>query len=74
MLIVSLNYTVCLTFVNDRFLFTEIREGREVLDSVLLGQSFVVDLDEVDPEMIRVVVDLLQFGQHFVARRATSRI
>ncbi|KZC09823.1 hypothetical protein WN55_00469, partial [Dufourea novaeangliae] len=60
------------TFVNDRLLFTEIRECWEVFDTILLGQSFVVDLDEIDPEVVRVVVDLLQFGQHLVACRAAS--
>lgn len=63
-----------LTFVYDRLLLTEVREGWESLDAILLGQSFVVDLDEVDPEVVCVVVNLLQLGQHLVACRAASRI
>lgn len=63
-----------LTFVNDRFLLAKVCEGWKILDTILLGQSFIVDLDEVDTEMIRVIVNLLQLGQHFVACRATSRI
>lgn len=66
--------SLSLTFVNDRFPLAEVCEGRKVLDAILLGQSFIVDLDEVDTEMVRVIVNLLQLGQHFVACRATSRI
>lgn len=58
----------------DRLLLTEIREGREVLDAVLLGQSLVVDLDEIDAKVVRVIVDLFQFGQDFVAGCAASCI
>lgn len=50
-----------LTFVNDRFLLTEIREGGEFRDAILLREPFVVDLDEVYPEGVRVVVDFLKF-------------
>lgn len=63
-----------LTFVDDRFLLAEVRERWEVLDAILLGQAFVVDLDKVHPKVIRIVVDLLQLGQHLVTCRATSRI
>lgn len=63
-----------LTFVDDRFFLAEVRERWEVLDAILLGQTFVVDLDEVHPKVVRIVVDLLQFGQHLVTCRAASRI
>lgn len=56
-----------LTFIDDRFSLAEICEGWEVFDAILLGQSFIVDLDEVYSEVVGVVVNLLQLGQHLVA-------
>lgn len=47
------------TFIDDGFLLSEVREGREVLDAVVLGQPLVVDLDKVHSEVVRVIVDLL---------------
>lgn len=56
-----------LTFIDDRFSLAEICEGGEVFDAILFGQSFIVDLDEIYSEVVGVVVNLLQLGQHLVA-------
>lgn len=61
-----------LTLVYDRFFLAEVRECREVLDAILLRQSFIVDLDKVDSKVVRVVVDFLQFGQNLVACGAAT--
>lgn len=66
--------TTIQTFVNDRLLLTEIREGGELRDAILLCESLVVDLDEVYSKGIRVVIDLLEFFQNFIACNAASRI
>lgn len=63
-----------LTFVYDWFFVTEIRKSREVSDTILLRQSFIVDLNKVDSKVVCVVVDFLQFGQDLVACGATSGI
>ena len=63
-----------LTIVDDWFFEPEVGQRREVLDVVLLGQLLVVDLDEVDAETIRVIVDVLQFGQHFVTVTTVASI
>jgi hypothetical protein len=63
-----------LTVVNNRLLLTEVREGGELRDAILLREPLVVDLDEVYAERVCVIVDLLQLFQYFVARDATSRI
>lgn len=62
------------TFVYNWFFLAEIRKSREILDTILLCQSFIVDLDKVDSKMVCIVVDFLQFGQDLVACSATSSI
>jgi hypothetical protein len=47
------------TFVEDGVVETEVRQGREALDVVGLGQFLVVDLDEADSKVVRVIVDVL---------------
>ena len=47
------------TFVEDGVVETEVRQGREALDVVGLGQFLVVDLDEADSKVIRVIVNVL---------------
>lgn len=63
-----------LTIVYDWFFFAEICKRREVFDTILLRQSFIVDFDKVDSKVVCIVVDFLQFGQDFVACGATSSI
>jgi hypothetical protein len=48
-----------LTLVDDRFLLPEVGERGEGLDSVLLGQPFVVDFDEVHAKIVGVIVNFL---------------
>lgn len=50
----------------DGFLVPEEGEGGEDLDPVGLSQFLVGHLDEVYPEAIGVIVNVLQLGQHFV--------
>jgi len=63
-----------LTFVYNWFSFAKICKSREIFDTILLRQSFIVDLDKVDSKVVCIVVDFLQFGQDFVACSATSSI
>lgn len=62
------------TFVYDGLLFSEISERWKFRDAILLGQSLVVDLDEIYSEGVGVVVDLLKFFQNFVAGRAAAGV
>jgi hypothetical protein len=62
------------TFVNDRFLLPEVRKSGEVLDAIVLGESLVVDFDEVHPESVCVVIYLLELGKDFVARQTAPRV
>lgn len=63
-----------LTLEDDRLPLAEVGERGEGLNAILLGQSFVVDLDEVHAKRVRVVVDLFQFSQYLVACRAASSV
>jgi len=62
------------TFVDDGFLLPEVREGREVLDPIMLSESLVVDFDKVHPESICIVIYLLELGEDLVTRQTTSSI
>lgn len=46
------------TFVYNRFHLTEIREGGKFRNAILLGESLVVDLNEVDAERVSVIIYL----------------
>lgn len=63
-----------LTVVNNRFLLTEVREGGEFRDAILLGEPLVVDLDEIDAKRVGVIVYLLQLLEYLVTCDAASGI
>lgn len=62
------------TFVYYGLLLPEVGERWELGDAIVLGESFVVNLDEVHSEGVGVVVDLLQLLQHAVTRGAATSI
>lgn len=49
------------TFVNDRFLLTEVREGGKFRDAILFRKPLVVDLNKVYTKRVCIVIYLLQF-------------
>lgn len=63
-----------LTFVDDGLFLAEIGESRKLGDAILFGQAFVVDLDEIHAEGVRIVVDLFEFLKHLVAGGATPSV
>ena len=63
-----------LTFVDDWFFLPEVGESGEGLDTIVLGESLVVNFDKIHTECVRVVINLFEFFQHFVACYTASRI
>jgi hypothetical protein len=63
-----------LTFVQVRNGIFKVNERRNVVDAVLAGFSWIVDLDEVDAVHVAFVIDVLQFGQHIFRLRIVSII
>lgn len=52
------HYKIIITFVNDRFPFTEVREGGKFRNTILFGEPLVVDFNKVDAERVSVIVYL----------------
>lgn len=63
-----------LTVKDERVAISEVDECREGLDAVTLGQLSVLYLDHVNPVYVTLIVDVLQFGQHRVARSAVGLV
>lgn len=59
-----------LTLKYIRDLALEVHQRWDVVDAVLLGLLVVVDLNEVNPSAVTLVVNVLQLGNHLLAAAA----